>query len=129
MRLITGISIATLAASITALPLVLWLVVTEPWESDAANKGHTQELAADTIKELIHRHASQLIESEGLTHLDDLEAFSKLPGYGCFWTNRYWESQQIYSGHPETFGSDSVFLNYNYIEKCDIWLVTSINRG
>ena len=35
MRLITVISIATLAASVAALALVLWLVVTEPWEPDA----------------------------------------------------------------------------------------------
>ena len=35
MRLITAISIATLAVSVAALALVLWLVVTEPWEPDA----------------------------------------------------------------------------------------------
>ena len=58
MRLITGISIATLAVSVAALTLVLWLVVTEPWEPDAqaatpdvqsANKEHTQELDGDML--------------------------------------------------------------------------------
>jgi hypothetical protein len=128
MRLITGISIATLAVSVTALALVLWLVVTEPWESDvqSANEEHTPELDADAVKILINEHAAQLIKSEGLTHEDGPEEFERIPGYRCFWENKYWEAMQIYTGLPETLGSDSPFLNYNYIEIDDIWLVTSV---
>ena len=53
MRLITGISIATLAVSVAALALVLWLVVTEPWD-DAITEAELSEIlqaAQKTSKE------------------------------------------------------------------------------
>ena len=96
--MITGISIATLAVSVAALALVLWLVVREPWEPDAqpatpvvqsANEEHTRELDAEMVRVLIGSHVSQLIESEGFTDDrisdDDCGRLQKSPGFLCFW--------------------------------------------
>ena len=148
MRLITGISIATLAVSVAALALVLWLVVTEPWEPDAqaatpdvqsANEEHTRELDADAVRWLIYDHASQLIESEGLKDKtlsdDDLEILSESPGFKCFWEPWYNFGSGTQTSVPDVSRLNDVSrsgdsrLTYNYIEKDDVWLVTSVKSG
>ena len=143
MRLVTGISIASVAVSVAALALVLWLVVTEPWEPDAqsatpdvqsANEEHTQELDGKMLTQLIWVHLGQLIESEGLKgttplNEDEVEILGGLPGYGCFWTLPYDETLGAWLGYPDMYNLDSPTINYNYIEKDDIWLVTSVRPG
>ena len=47
MRLLTAISITTLAVSVAALVLVLWLVVTEPWATDESTQ--TTEVTVVTV--------------------------------------------------------------------------------
>ena len=142
MRLVTGISIASMAVSVAALALVLWLVVTEPWEPDAqpatpvvqsANEEHTQELDGEMVKAVIYNHAAQFIESEGLKgeklSADDIEILAELPGYGCFWRLSYSDSLKAYKGHPSVYALDGNYLNYNYMEKDDVWLVNSVRYG
>ena len=144
MQLVTGISIATLAVAVAALALVLWLVVTEPWEPDAqaatpdvqsANEEHTRELDAEMVEWLIHAHAYQLLESKGLKNKtlseegDDFEILGELPGYQCFWEVTYSARAEALTGRPTVEGSYDMELNYNYIEKDDIWVVTSVRSA
>jgi len=150
MQLITGISVVTMAASIAAVALVLWLVVTEPWEPDAqsetpvvqsANEEHTRELDGDMLGMLIREHANQLIESKGLRgetlreEGDDFEILRGLPGYKCFWgvPFKYPNNPRVkeYTGIADITGYalGGRFLNYHYSEKDDIWLVTSVKSG
>ena len=129
MRLITVISIATLAASVAALALVLWLVVTEPWEPDAqsANEEHTPELEKYSVVHLIKNHVSQLIESEGLSVDDDHEEFERIPGYRCFWDRERTSMPGVvpttYRKSPEVlYWENAAIVTYKYIEKEDVWL-------
>ena len=141
MRLVTGISIATLAVAVAALALVLWLVVTEPWEPDvqaatpdvqSANEEHTQELDPVGVFMLIRSHVSQLVEPEGFTGErisdDDYGRLEKYPGFLCFWY-----SSEIrpggFSPDPNPWHPDDAYLTYNYMEKDDVWLVTSVRPG
>ena len=131
-----------MAVSITALALVLWLVVTEPWESDvqsetpvvqSGNEEHTRELDGEMLRRLISYHVMQLIASEGLKDKtiskDGIEILEELPGYRCFWTLQYNDSSQAHYGYPNVYDLDSSTLNYKYVEKDDIWLVTSVRLG
>ena len=143
MRLITGISIATLAVSVAALALVLWLVVREPWEPDAqpatpvvqsANEEHTRELDAEMVRVLIGSHVSQLIESEGLSVDDDHEEFERIPGYRCFWDRERTSMPGVvpttYRKSPEVlYWENAAIVTYKYIEKEDVWLVTSVRSA
>lgn len=125
--LVIGISIATLAVSVAALVLVLLLFVTEPW-AESGNRGHTQELDVDTVQWLIMKHVLPLIESNGFSVGDqDIEAFPKLPGYDCFWGRTAIGADGTLV--PEAWGSNDRLVTYNYIEKDDIWLVTSTAYG
>ena len=130
MRLLTNISIATLATSISALLLVLMMIVSEPWESEESvqNRENTQELTETMVRYAIKNHASDLIKSAGVTEESPSEEWRLLPGYGWFWIRQTSETEQKLTRYPLAHPA-SEFLTYNYIKQDDIWLVTSDFMG
>ena len=130
MRLLTNISIATLATSISALLLVLMMIVTEPWESEESvqNRENTQELTETMVRYAIKNHASDLIKSAGVTEDSPSEEWRLLPGYGWFWIRQTSETEQKLTRYPLAHPA-SELLTYNYIKQDDIWLVTSDFMG
>ena len=130
MRLLTNISIATLATSISALLLVLMMIVTEPWESEESvqNRENTQELTETMVRYAIKNHASDLIKSAGVTEESPSEEWRLLPGYGWFWIRQTSETEQKLTRYPLAHPA-SELLTYNYIKQDDIWLVTSDFMG
>jgi len=130
MRLLTNISIATLATSISALLLVLMMIVTEPWESEESvqNRENTQELTETMVRYAIKNHASDLIKSAGVTEESPSEEWRLLPGYGWFWIRQTSETEQKLTRYPIAHPA-SELLTYNYIKQDDIWLVTSDFMG
>jgi len=130
MRLLTNISIATLATSISALLLVLMMIVTEPWESEESvqKRENTQELTETMVRYAIKNHASDLIKSAGVTEESPSEEWRLLPGYGWFWIRQTSETEQKLTRYPLAHPA-SELLTYNYIKQDDIWLVTSDFMG
>ena len=130
MRLLTNISIATLATSISALLLVLMMIVTEPWESEESvqKRENTQELTETMVRYAIKNHASDLIKSAGVTEDSPSEEWRLLPGYGWFWIRQTSETEQKLTRYPLAHPA-SELLTYNYIKQDDIWLVTSDFMG
>ena len=130
MRLLTNISIATLATSISALLLVLMMIVTEPWESEESvyERENPQELTATMVRYAIKNHASDLIKSAGVTEDSPSEEWRLLPGYGWFWIRQTSETEQKLTRYPLAHPA-SELLTYNYIKQDDIWLVTSDFMG
>ena len=130
MRLLTNISIATLATSISALLLVLIMIVTEPWESEESvhERENTQELTETMVRYAIKNHASDLIKSAGVTEDSPSEEWRLLPGYGWFWIRQTSETEQKLTRYPLAHPA-SELLTYNYIKQDDIWLVTSDFMG
>ena len=102
MRLLTNISIATLATSISALLLVLMMIVTEPWESEESvhERENTQELTETMVRYAIKNHASDLIKSAGVTEDSPSEEWRLLPGYGWFWIRQTSETEQKLTRYP-----------------------------
>ena len=130
MRLLTNISIATLATSISALLLVLMMIVSEPWESEESvqKRENTQELTETMVRYAIKNHASDLIKSAGITEESPSEEWRLLPGYGWFWIRQTSETEQKLTRYPLAHPA-SELLTYNYIKQDDIWLVTSDFMG
>ena len=130
MRLLTNISIATLATSISALLLVLMMIVSEPWESEESvqKRENTQELTETMVRYAIKNHASDLIKSAGVTEDSPSEEWRLLPGYGWFWIRQTSETEQKLTRYPLAHPA-SELLTYNYIKQDDIWLVTSDFMG
>ena len=87
MRLITGISIATLAVSVTALALVLWLVVTEPWDDSVGQmQGDVPEVTVEPVP--IDR-APLLTPKLIFGLLEQYASFdSRKPGWKCLSDNK-----------------------------------------
>ena len=130
MRLLTNISIATLATSISALLLVLMMIVTEPWESEESvqKRENTQELTETMVRYAIKNHASDLIKSAGVTEESPSEEWRTLPGYGWFWIRQSSDTEQKLTRYPLAHPA-SELLTYNYNNQDDTWLVTSDFMG
>ena len=130
MRLLTAISVASLAVSIAAVVFVLGLYA-ELEKSEP--KEHTQELTESMVSELIFANVHSWIISAGITptflanlETDDdrdelYEALRALPGYGCLW---YLPNM---TGIPDV-NEPSDYMTYNYIKQDDTWLVTGVFR-
>ena len=101
MRLLTAISVTTLAVSIAALVLVLWLVVTEPWVADEGT--YTEKETPLTINPeptptvIEPKLTSKLIF--GL--LEEYGASSKHDGWECLTANPYRTSNMWVRRFPD----------------------------
>ena len=135
MRLLTGISIASLVVSIAAVVFVLGLYAelekSEP-DTPLVKKEHTQELTETMVSMMIRDHAEKLIKAAGITNDNQnemIEVWESLPGFRCFWERNWVVETQEMTLYPNVYGPKVISISYNYIKTDDIWLATSIFFG
>ena len=128
MRLLTGISIASLVVSIAAVVFVLGLYAeldkSEP-ETPVVKKVHTQELTEFMVAKVIEEHAAGLIKSAGITEdsqYETNEVWESLPGFNCIWHRWIYDRSVTHIPDVREAGED---MTYNYDRQDDIWLVTT----
>ena len=142
MRLLTGISIASLVVSIAAVVFVLGLYAELEKSEPETPKEHTQELNETMVTSIITDHIQELIKSAGITedNVDEkIETLKALPGYWCFWHERlkvpipsalprFKQETLTYSNYPLVMEPHD-WLTYNYVKEYDVWLATSYVRA